>query len=287
MLFAMSANTPTEPRPSMLGMLDRVLRGGFTQREVLAAGRIEVPVVGLVRLSLLLGAGYGISLGCYSLFGGSPQAWLQMLASALKVPLLFLLTLVVSFPSLYVFAALQRLPLDFRNTLKLMLLAIVVHLTVIASLGPVFAFFAASTTSYPFLLLLNVAVFAIGGLLGLMVLRRATRDIFTPPSAAKTSPPAVPPTPEPTEASPETPAATAATPWPATVTTARISHQGAEQARRLMGVWCCVYGVVGAQMGWLLRPFLGSPDAPFEWFRQRDGNFLVAVLRTIGKLFHP
>ncbi|MCC7064085.1 MAG: hypothetical protein IT456_14845 [Planctomycetes bacterium] len=291
-VFAMSANTPPEPRPSMLGMLDRVLRGGFTQREVLAGGRIEVPVAGLVRLSLLLGAGYGISLGCYSLFGGAPQAWLQMLASALKVPLLFLLTLVVSFPSLYVFAALQRLPLDFRNTLKLMLLAIVVHLTVIASLGPVFAFFAASTTSYPFLLLLNVAVFAIGGLLGLMVLRRATRDIFTPPSAAKTTAPVAPPAavanPETTpETSPETPATPAATPWPATVTTARISHQGAEQARRLMGVWCCVYGVVGAQMGWLLRPFLGSPDAPFEWFRQRDGNFLVAVLSTIGKLFHP
>jgi hypothetical protein len=204
------------------------------------------------------------------------------------VPLLFLLTLIVSFPSLYVFAALQRLPLDFRNTLKLMLLAIVVHLTVIASLGPVFAFFAASTTSYPFLLLLNVAVFAIGGLLGLMVLRRATRDMFTPPSAAKTNPPAVPPaTPELTAAGPEAPATPAATSWQAIGSAARTNHHGAEQARRLMGVWCCVYGVVGAQMGWLLRPFLGSPDAPFEWFRQRDGNFLIAVLNTIGKLFHP
>lgn len=274
----MSDDTPPGPRPSLPAMLDRVLRGGFTQREVLAGGRIEVPVAGLVRLCLLLGGAYGVSLGCFSLFHGAPQAWLQMFASALKVPLLFLLTLLVSFPSLYVFAALQRLPLDFRNTLKLMLLAIVVHLTVIASLGPVFVFFAASTTSYPFLLLLNVAVFAIGGLLGLMVLRRATRDMFLPvPGARATVPEA--PVPEGTPSAPSPPAS-------APVAAPRLSHQGADQARRLLGIWCCVYGVVGAQMGWLLRPFLGSPDVPFAWLRAREGNFLIAVLETIRRLLH-
>jgi hypothetical protein len=261
------ANAEPDPADrSMLGILDRVLRGHFTRKEELAAGRIAVPVGRLVTLSLLLGAIYGISLGCYSAFGGAPSAWLQMVASSIKVPLLFLLTLVVSFPSLYVFAALQRLPLGFRNTLRLMLLAIVVHLTVIASLGPVFAFFAASTTSYPFLLLLNVAIFAIGGLLGLMVLRRATRDMFQP----------APRTP--------TPAETAAdAPLPALPP--RQPLHAADQARRLLGLWCVVYGVVGAQMGWLLRPFLGKPDAPFEWFRIREDNFLVALLRTIGALF--
>lgn len=262
------ANADQDPADrSMLGTLDRVLRGHFTKKEELAAGRIAVPVGRLVVLSLLLGAIYGVSLGCYASFGGAPSAWLQMVASSVKVPLLFLLTLVVSFPSLYVFAALQRLPLGFRNTLRLMLLAIVVHLTVIASLGPVFAFFAASTTSYPFLLLLNVAIFAIGGLLGLMVLRRATRDMFQP--APRTPPPA-------TETDPEAPLPALPPRQPA---------HAVDQARRLLGLWCVVYGVVGAQMGWLLRPFLGNPDAPFEWFRVREDNFLIAVLRTIGTLF--
>ena len=54
----------------------------------------------------------------------------------------------MTFPSLYVFAALQRLPLDLRNLLRLLLVAILVHLTILASLAPVFAFFAASTKSY-------------------------------------------------------------------------------------------------------------------------------------------
>lgn len=277
----MSGTLRPEPRTD-LAMLDQVLRGGFTRKEALSEGRIEVPVRGLVRLSLLLGAVYGICLGCYSVFGGAPQAYLQVLASALKVPLLFLLTLAVSFPSLYVFAALQRLPLDFRSTLKLMLLAIVVHLTVIASLGPVFAFFAASTTSYPFLLLMNVAIFAVGGLLGLMILRRATRDMFQPKVEQRTAEPQAPPLPR--ETAEEGEAADSTKP-PAPAVSARLAHQAADQARRLLGVWCVVYGIVGAQMGWLLRPFLGSPNSPFEWFRAREGNFLTAVLRTLGDLF--
>ena len=262
-------------------MLDQVLRGSFTRKETLSEGRIEVPVGGLVRLCLLLGAIYGICLGCYSVFGGAPQAHLQVLASALKVPLLFLLTLVVSFPSLYVFAALQRLPLDFRSTLKLMLLAIVVHLTVIASLGPVFAFFAASTTSYPFLLLMNVAIFAVGGLLGLMILRRATRDMFQPAVEQRTAEPQAPLLPPQTAEE----GASTAPARPVMPLSPRLAHQAADQAKRLLGVWCVVYGIVGAQMGWLLRPFLGSPNASFEWFRAREGNFLTALLHTLGALF--
>ncbi|MFY9341437.1 MAG: hypothetical protein WAT39_03030, partial [Planctomycetota bacterium] len=175
--------TPPAGRPSPLATLDHVLRGTFLQPEALARGHIAVPVRTLVRLGIGLGALYGLALGSYAAFRGADQAWLQLVASATKVPLLFLLTLVVTFPSLYVFAALQRLPLGFRSTLRLLLVAIVVHLAVIASLGPVFAFFAASTKSYAFMILLNVAFFAIGGVLGFMVLRRATHTMFAAPVA--------------------------------------------------------------------------------------------------------
>lgn len=259
----MSESHPQEPRTRLLATLDHVLRGSFLQEGTLAQGRVEVPVRRLVGLALLLGGIYGLCLGGYSLFRGAEQAWAQALASACKVPLLFLLTLLVTFPSLYVFAALQRLPLDFGSTLRLLLLSIVVHLTVISSLGPVFAFFAASTNSYPFMLLMNVAIFAIGGLLGFAVLRRATRIMFRPANV----PPPLPGA-EPAVAAP-----------------ARVPARAADQARRVLGVWCLVYGVVGAQMGWLLRPFLGAPDLPFALFRAREDNVLIGVLRTIGKLF--
>jgi len=49
--------------------------------------------------------------------------------------------------------------------------------------------------------------------------------------------------------------------------------------------WLVVYGVVGAQMGWVLRPFIGSPDLPFTWFREREGNFLEGLFGALLRLF--
>ncbi len=169
------------------------------------------------------------------------------------------------------------MPLGFRDTLRLLLIAIVVHLAVIASLAPVFAFFAASTRSYAFMLLLNVAFFAIGGLLGFMVLRRATHLMFATtrsPAAAR----------EPAAAAAGDEPGAPETPHPAPPPFPRPSH--GDQARRVLRVWCLVYGVVGAQMGWLLRPFLGAPELPFAWFRPLEDNFFIGVMRALGALFH-
>ena len=38
-------------------------------------------------------------------------------------------------------------------------------------------------------------------------------------------------------------------------------------------------------MSWVLRPFIGAPDRPFEWLRHRESNFFVAVKRTLVDLF--
>jgi hypothetical protein len=37
-------------------------------------------------------------------------------------------------------------------------------------------------------------------------------------------------------------------------------------------------------MGWVLRPFIGNPNVPFTWFRDRHSNFFEAVLHTLGSL---
>ena len=37
----------------------------------------------------------------------------------------------------------------------------------------------------------------------------------------------------------------------------------------VFGCWMIVFGLVGAQMSWILRPFIGSPDMEFAWFRPR------------------
>ena len=37
-------------------------------------------------------------------------------------------------------------------------------------------------------------------------------------------------------------------------------------------------------MGWVLRPFIGRPELPFEWFRERNSNFFAAVLHSLSEL---
>ena len=48
--------------------------------------------------------------------------------------------------------------------------SLAVNLAVLASLGPIVLFFSLTTKSYPFIQLLNVAMFTVAGVLGLLVL---------------------------------------------------------------------------------------------------------------------
>ena len=49
--------------------------------------------------------------------------------------------------------------------------------------------------------------------------------------------------------------------------------------------WVILFGLVGAQMGWVLRPFIGKPGLPFVWFRGRESNFFEGVWQAIVSLF--
>jgi hypothetical protein len=53
----------------------------------------------------------------------------------------------------------------------------------------------------------------------------------------------------------------------------------------LLYVWILLFGFVGTQLAWTLRPFFGSPGEKFEIFRSLDGNFYVDIVRTLGQLF--
>ena len=57
---------------------------------------------------------------------------------------------------------------------------------------------------------------------------------------------------------------------------------------KLLGAWLAVYAFVGIQMGWVLRPFVGSPDSPVQFFRERQwdqDNAYVVVARLIWGMF--
>ena len=236
----------------MFGAIDTLLRGGFSKREDLERGRFEIPASTLVKAGILLGVSYGVFMGLFSAFRGGPGSMAQLLTSMVKVPSLFLLTLLVTFPSLYVFSALSGSRLEFKDTLRLLLAAIAVNLTLLASFGPVTGFFTLSTESYPFMILLNVFFFAVSGAIGLGFLKRALATVFAvvPAVTGTSSPPAA----------------------------------ASDPASRVFQIWTLIYAVVGAQMGWVLRPFVGAPNEPFQFFRERQSNFFAAVLNALSNL---
>jgi hypothetical protein len=210
-------------------------------------------------------------MGLYGVLRPLNPEPLQLVATTFKVPLLFLLTLVVTFPSLYVVSALADSRLRFLDTLRLLLVAVAVNLALLASFGPVTAFFTLSTESYAFMVVLNVAFFTVAGMVGLAFLRRALIVVFTESAA--------PPPP----ARLDTGASPAIAPAPPV---ARPRRTGA-RSRRIFAAWTVIYAVVGAQMGWILRPFIGTPELPLTLFRARQSNFFQAVLRALGELFLP
>jgi hypothetical protein len=56
---------------------------------------------------------------------------------------------------------------------------------------------------------------------------------------------------------------------------------------KIFRFWLLLYAIVGAQMSWILRPFIGAPNMPFQIFRPIGGNFFVAVLKTLWQLLQP
>jgi hypothetical protein len=271
---------------SWLKNLDRVLRGEATRLAALRGEDLDIPAGGLSAVVVVLAMLYGVCMGCYAVFQpGGPIFW-QMLASTLKAPALFYLTLAVTFPSLYVFNTLVGSRLSIPAVFRLLIASLAVNVAVLASFGPIVAFFSLSTTSYPFMVLLNVAMFAVSGGLGLaFLLQTLHRMTLASRLTAAAGWPATMPTgdasspPQDAGAVPaqlvEEPGALETTP----------GHVLGKQVKMVFNCWVVIFALVGAQMGWVLRPFIGAPGTPFEWFRERKSNFFQAVLQTLAGLF--
>jgi hypothetical protein len=257
--------------------LDRLLRGELTQLDSLRKDGLRLPLGGTTLLVALLGMLFGVCMGTYAVLHQDGPRPMQMLAASIKVPALFLLTLLVTFPSLYVFNALVGSQLRFVANLRLLVAALAVTLAVLASFGPIISFFSVSTTSYPFMKVLNVLAFAIAGGLGLMFLlqtlhRLSVAGSGAPPQAVIDSPNA------------ESLGAAGA-PAPQSPIDAVPGYILGGHVKTVFRCWAIVFGLVGAQMGWILRPFIGDPSQPFAWLRPRESNFFEDMVVTIGKLF--
>ena len=121
--------------------------------------KIESKVLALLIVSVLFLAVYG------AIIGGS-SGGLQIISSAVKLPALYLITLIICLPTLFFFDILFGSNLNFRQYLAWSLTAVGVSSVLLFSFAPVSLFFLISIQDYTFFVLLNVAIMGLTGVIG-------------------------------------------------------------------------------------------------------------------------
>ena len=184
-----------------------------------------------------------IFFAIYGAIIGSSSSWLQLLSSAIKLPALYLVTLIICLPTLYFFDILFGSKLNFRQYAAMLMTTVGIISVLMFSFAPVVLFFLISIQGYNFFLLLNVAVMSLTGIIGIRLFYRGMKQIAGPDAAED------------------------------------------KLRNRLLQGWLVLYGLVGSQLGWTLRPFFGAPGEPFQIFRPEiDGNFYAQVVTSIFSL---
>jgi hypothetical protein len=124
---------------------------------------------------LVLSAIYGATMGIY---GGG----LQILYSAIKVPMLLLVSLYVTVPSYYVLYSLLGGKRNMGQTVMLFLLGFTVMSTVLIAFVPVTLFFMftspRSFESHNFTALINIAIFTLGGFFALTYFVKGAKTLY-------------------------------------------------------------------------------------------------------------
>ncbi|RKR89878.1 hypothetical protein BDK92_4237 [Micromonospora pisi] len=275
-----------------------------------------------------------IALACYGAVLGAFHSFLMALTSAVKLPLLFLVTLAICLPTLYLFNLVFGARLSVRQAVSMVMVAITVTSMLAVAFAPISLFFLITAPDYGFFKLLNVAILTLSAFVGLRFLTGGMQVLNEHGLLAPTTPAQVPATATPaTVGAPLVEGGVPAQPVPATVgavngdgtapaavpvaaatpvpppalvavatqphpqfhpapagfyrpqPAARVATSGQRPASMtLLYIWILLFGFVGTQLAWTLRPFFGSPDQDFAFFRSIEGNFYAEILRTIANL---
>jgi hypothetical protein len=186
--------------------------------------------------SVFLYAAYGFVMGLF-------RGFIPGLVSAMKMPMLYVLTMCVCFPIFYILNSLYGPGLRFMQCVRLLIIAVSANAVAISCYIPFSLFFTLSTSKagYPFIILMHVGVLGVAGVTSLVVIILTFRST----SAAMCG----------------------------------------KVRPFFMLTWGAIYGFVGTQMSWILRPMIGTWTAPYAAFRPVSGSFIERVWDLIRQLF--
>lgn len=234
-------------------------RGRFID-EITAGNNIKKKIESLLLICLIAFAVYGFIMGMSNSF-------LQSLSSMIKLPLLYLATTGICFPTFFIFYSLFGSKTTLSKSLAYMLTAICVMSVIMLAFAPVTLFFLLTSKNYTFFKLLNVLFFSVSGIVGVSFFYKMIVSVDSRQDARKPD----------SEADPGADASKTAPNVPA-------SGHGARN--KILFFWLILYAFVGTQLAWTLRPFFGSPEMQFELVRKLGGNFYVDIVKSIARMFN-
>ena len=197
---------------------------------------IDKKIVSLLISSLLFLALYG------AIIGSTHSVW-QTISSSIKLPALYLLTLLICLPTLYFMDVVLGSKRTFGQYLALLLASVSMMSVMLFGLAPVTLFFRLSIDDYWFFLLLNIIFLGFTGVVGIKFFYSSMMNLIDKEKLG----------------------------------------QAVKNRYKLITGWLFLFGFVGSQLAWTLRPFVGTPEEPFALFREIESNFYIQVIYIIGK----
>lgn len=239
------ANIAGAPEPPRLARLSLLLRGEVQSLEAWSARWDSQRILSHVGI-IILGAGlYGAAMGWW-------RDPLQALYTAIKFPLIILLTAFANAMLNAMLAPLLGLNIPFRQSVLSILMSFTIAGAILGSFSPIVAYVIwnsppmtadvrQSAGPYCFILLTFVVIIAFAGITSNLRLLQLLR------------------------------------------------HLGGNRnvAWRVLLAWLVGNLFFGTQLSWILRPFIGAPGMPVQFLRADafHGNFYETIFRTVVHLF--
>ena len=233
--------------------------------EIHHKARLKTKITALLISSSIFLAIYGGIIGAFA----SP---LQVFASAIKLPALYLTTLIICLPTLYFFNAFFGSKQSISQSLALLLTAISITAVLLFSFAPVTLFFLITIRNYQFFILLNVVIFALTGFIGISYLYQIMRPESEQPEFVSVAP---------AENKAESDFVVVDADQKSKKRVIKNVDPAVKTRTNILRFWLGLYAFVGCQLAWTLRPFFGAPGQAFELFRPREGNFYLSVIQSL------
>jgi uncharacterized membrane protein len=199
------------------------------------SSRIELMMMFL--LSIVLYAAFGVLIG-------ASHSLMQAISSAVKLPLLFFVTTLICFPTLYFFLSFLGVKQSSGQLFSFIILCNTFISLVLAAFAPVSFFFLITGASYHLFKVINTLIFSVAGLTGIYIFYREIKILISE----------------------------------------LATEQKPLKTRKgfiFLRLWAVMFAFIGLQLSFTLSPYFGIPGQEFIFFTNEKTNFFSDILDTI------